>query len=75
MKKLLLISATTIMLSALMIGCNNSSNDQPQNTATKEIYQCPMHPEEKSDKPGKCPKCGMDLEKVIVPAIADTINK
>lgn len=26
-------------------------------------YTCPMHPEVKSDKPGKCPKCGMDLVK------------
>lgn len=25
-------------------------------------YTCPMHPEVKSDKPGKCPKCGMKLE-------------
>ncbi len=25
-------------------------------------YQCPMDLEEISDKPGKCPKCGMDLE-------------
>ena len=25
------------------------------------IYTCPMHPEVKSDRPGKCPKCGMDL--------------
>ena len=25
------------------------------------IYTCPMHPEIISDKPGKCPKCGMDL--------------
>ena len=25
-------------------------------------YYCPMHLEEISDKPGKCPKCGMDLE-------------
>lgn len=24
-------------------------------------YTCPMHPEVQSDKPGKCPKCGMDL--------------
>jgi len=30
------------------------------------IYQCPMDPEEVSDKPGKCPKCGMDLEKVVI---------
>lgn len=26
-------------------------------------YYCPMHPEEVSDKPGTCSKCGMDLEK------------
>lgn len=26
-------------------------------------YSCPMHPKVVSDKPGKCPKCGMDLEK------------
>ncbi len=24
-------------------------------------YTCPMHPEETSDKPGKCAKCGMAL--------------
>jgi rubrerythrin len=24
-------------------------------------YTCPMHPEVVQDKPGKCPKCGMDL--------------
>lgn len=27
----------------------------------KEVYTCPMHPDVKSDKPGKCPKCGMSL--------------
>ena len=29
----------------------------------KDVYTCPMHPEVTSDKPGKCPKCEMDLEK------------
>lgn len=24
-------------------------------------YTCPMHPEVVSDKPGQCPKCGMNL--------------
>lgn len=38
-------------------------------TKTKKVkpakvqYTCPMHPEVLSDKPGKCPKCGMDLVK------------
>lgn len=27
-------------------------------------YQCPMDLEEISDKPGICPKCGMELEPV-----------
>jgi len=27
----------------------------------REIYTCPMHPEVEQNKPGKCPKCGMDL--------------
>jgi len=27
----------------------------------KTTYTCVMHPEVQSDKPGKCPKCGMDL--------------
>ncbi len=30
-------------------------------TDTK-TYTCPMHPEVISDKPGKCPQCGMNLE-------------
>lgn len=32
--------------------------------SAKIIYTCPMHPEIKSDKPGTCPKCGMDLVKL-----------
>ena len=27
-------------------------------------YICPMHPDVKEDKPGSCPKCGMDLIEV-----------
>lgn len=31
--------------------------------AEKQLpYVCPMHEDVQSDKPGKCPKCGMKLE-------------
>lgn len=34
---------------------------EPPPAASATVYTCPMHPEVTSDKPGKCPKCGMDL--------------
>ncbi|HIA54144.1 MAG TPA: HlyD family efflux transporter periplasmic adaptor subunit [Candidatus Melainabacteria bacterium] len=34
------------------------------NFANKAKYQCPMHPEVISDKPGTCPKCNMTLQPV-----------
>jgi hypothetical protein len=27
-------------------------------------YSCPMHPSVRSDKPGNCPQCGMELQAV-----------
>lgn len=39
-------------------------NHHSEQTGSSDYYTCPMHPEIKSDKPGKCPKCGgMDLIK------------
>jgi len=32
--------------------------------STKIIYTCPMHSEIISDKPGTCPRCGMELVEV-----------
>lgn len=29
--------------------------------STRTKYQCPMHPEIRSDEPGRCPICGMPL--------------
>ena len=37
---------------------NSVSETRP---AAKQLYTCPMHPDVISDKPGKCPKCGMEL--------------
>lgn len=35
----------------------------PAKLTVKEKYTCPMHPEVMKKKAGKCPKCGMNLEK------------
>jgi hypothetical protein len=31
------------------------------------VYTCPMHPEVVADRPGKCPRCGMNLVKRDAP--------
>ncbi len=43
-----------------------SSADQPppRDRPASATYTCPMHPEVRSPAPGRCPKCGMDLQKV-----------
>jgi Cu(I)/Ag(I) efflux system membrane fusion protein len=42
--------------------------------AESGFYACPMHPEATSDEPGRCPACGMHLERrgpaAVVPAAA-----
>lgn len=52
-------------------GCKESFLKDPEKYVQKEqandVYTCPMHPDVLSDKPGKCPKCGMDLVKKDMP--------
>lgn len=37
---------------------------QKQTQQSQRVYSCPMHPDVKSKKKGKCPKCKMDLRLV-----------
>lgn len=74
MKKTFLILSAVLTLT--FVACNNSgknenaSADSLQALDTAKLskgatyYQCEMHPEVTSDKPGKCPKCGMELMKM-----------
>ena len=39
------------------------SKAKAKDTTAAAEYICPMHPDYVSDKPGKCPKCGMTLER------------
>ena len=69
MKKVIRLSVVAFAL--IITSCGNSSTSKGSTEAfdtTKlktgeAFYQCEMHPEVLSDKPGACPKCGMDLMK------------
>jgi hypothetical protein len=65
---------TTVLF--LVISCavalaqsNTTSTDKQSSSIKTEVakdsvyYNCSMHHDVKMDKPGKCPKCGMALEK------------
>ena len=79
MKKVMLVS---LFIAALTFGAvipvqssvinNQQKKEIPVKKTTKVIYTCTMHPEVVSDKPGKCPKCNMDLVKKVVPVKAVT---
>ena len=49
-----------------------AGNESPSAGAPVQgrIYTCPMHPEVRQEGPGTCPKCGMALEPMGVPAAA-----
>lgn len=42
-------------------GAGSSARQQDRSVRSAAHYTCPMHPEVDSDRPGTCPKCGMDL--------------
>ncbi|MEP7107161.1 MAG: heavy metal-binding domain-containing protein [Ferruginibacter sp.] len=61
---------TTIALAILLAASTGTFAQTQQEDSTKTHkmktskgtrYTCTMHPEVVMNKPGKCPKCGMDL--------------
>lgn len=47
-------------------GTSHTRSDHDEHHAdagSSATYACPMHPQETSDKPGRCSICGMKLEK------------
>ena len=63
MKNLTILSPVTTTLESAET--NGQSKHKLMHTGTASVkYTCSMHPDVISDQPGKCPKCGMTLEKM-----------
>jgi len=60
MKKVIVFTAALLISSTLIFAQDNKSK-KTDTTMAHKVYTCSMHPEVISNKPGKCPKCGMDL--------------
>jgi Cu(I)/Ag(I) efflux system membrane fusion protein len=64
MKKTLLSVIALALVSTATISCtSNEKQSEKMEMEAGVQYTCPMHPEVVADKPGSCPKCGMDLVK------------
>jgi membrane fusion protein, copper/silver efflux system len=55
---------------------SHKQHHDPTTTLKKvQQYTCSMHPEVITDKPGKCPKCGMTLIKVKAKTVKEDTKK
>ncbi len=78
MKNIMKIIALLVFLSIglFVVGCSSSETSQNANqeTMSKELYTCGMHPNVIQEGPGNCPICGMNLTPINSPTIEDGSN-
>jgi len=58
------LASACIIAAVSLTSCSNTTDtatQSPGSSAKAKVYTCEMHPDVVSDKPGKCPKCGMNL--------------
>jgi membrane fusion protein, copper/silver efflux system len=60
------LGETAYIFRGQLKGSGKSGSQAITETDKRKVlyYQCSMHPDVKSDKPGKCPICGMDLNPI-----------
>ena len=63
---------TLILVAVAMFALGHTVVMGQQKPSTPVVYVCPMHAEVKSKKPGKCPKCKMDLVKETPSAASES---
>ena len=61
MKTILLLLFTAISLLSVPLYAQNKAGKK-DTTSHTTFYTCPMHPAVMENKPGVCPKCGMQLQ-------------
>jgi len=67
MKNSIIIVLYAISMTLVFHACSNSTPKRQAielKTDEKAVYTCTMHPEIQKNKPGKCPKCSMELVKL-----------
>ncbi len=55
------LAVALLLCSAAPAARAQATSRAPKGVAKAVVYSCPMHPEVKSKKKGRCPKCKMDL--------------
>ena len=68
------LTLAVALATAALPGCGHEEPPVPAASAGTQRYQCAMHPQIVSDRPGTCPICGMRLtpvEEAAPPAVGD----
>ncbi|HEU5167958.1 MAG TPA: heavy metal-binding domain-containing protein [Chitinophagaceae bacterium] len=60
MKKFMMLMIAALTIGSVSVYAQEKAGKK-DTTQHAVLYACPMHPDVKMDKPGKCPQCGMDL--------------